>query len=285
MVMQHILLADDNQKELDELKAILEDGNYRVETASSPDQAMELLQPKRIKAAVIDYRLNGGGDDDDSGLFVAQNASRGIPKIMVSGLADERQIRALIGTDNQGRQIVFEFLDKNEIIAKPAKLLTAIERAIQTRELWERTERESISGQLLTDYLNARRFDLANTLISFVVNLAFIGLLAFTVILAHSKDVGIVLSATVSLGIIVSEITVNLLLAKRLEGSSRRAENYHAELLQAWRFEQLMKSAEGLDYVQARNRAKTEVITAFSYDWQRRLDSVNELPTERRDQD
>lgn len=279
--MHHILLADDNSKELDEIKTILEQSRYRVETASNPDEAMDRLQPKRIRAAIIDYRLNGGGGDDDSGLWVAQEASREIPKIMISGLADERQIRAAVGSDSEGRQIVFEFLDKGEIKNDPAILLEALQRAIETRGIWERRERESISGQLLADYLNARRFDLANTLITFVVNLVFIALLAFTVILGHSNEAGIVLSAIVSLGIIVSEIAVNLLLAKRLEGSSRRAENYHAELLQAWRFEQLIKSAEGLDYVNARNKAKTEVITAFSYGWQKHLQSptrVQELP-------
>jgi len=271
--MPHVLLADDKPNELSEIKTILEQGRYRVETASTPDEAMDRLQPKRIRVAIIDYRLNGGGSDDDTGLWVAQNASRDIPKIMISGLADQRQIRASVGSDGEGRQIVFEFLDKNEIKTTPGILLDAVERAIQTRAIWERRERESISGQLLTDYLNARRFDLANTLISFLVNVVFIGLLAFTVVLAHNKETSIVLSATVSLGIIVSEIAVNLLLAKRLEGSSRRAENYHAELLQAWRFEQLMKSAEGLDYVSVRNKAKTEVITAFSYGWQKRLEA------------
>lgn len=272
-------MADDIRSELDLLKDILENsGKYKVKTASNPDKAMELLQADKIRVAILDYRLNSGDEDDDTGLFVAQNSSREIPKIMVSARADEKQIRAAFGVDMEGRMIVFDFLSKDEIRKKPAQLLKVVERAVNARALWDQRERESVKGQLLADYRNARRFDLINTGLSFLVNLIFIGLLIFTINWMHAEQSDIVLYALIAVGIIVSEVAINLFLAKRIEGSSRRAENYHTELLQAWRFEQLLKSADNLDYVKNRNQAKQEVITAFANRWNKG-DSVIEPST------
>jgi|GEM_PF-1773655 len=266
--MQTVLVADDRPDELESLRKILEEeGKYAVKTASTPDGAMELLNPKQIRVAVIDYRLNGGASDDESGLLVARDASHEIPKIMISGVADEKQIRAAFGVDSEGRQIVSDFLDKDEVRTDHAKLLSAVKAALQTRAIMDRRARESVRGQLLTDYKNARRLDLANTILSLFVNLIFVFLLILTLSYAHSGEIGIVVTAIISVGIIVSEIAVNVLMAKRLEGSSRRAENYHAELLQAWSFEQLMRAADGLDFVQTRNKAKGAVILAFANRW------------------
>lgn len=267
--MQHVLLADDQSTELQEFQLILEEGNFVVWTASTPDQAINLLHPGQISVAVIDYRLNGGGSDDDSGLRIAQDSNHQIPKILISAVADGKQIRAAFGVDGEGRQIVFSFLDKEEIRKNPQLLIKTVNEAIEARRVQERKERESVSGQLLSDYNSARRLDSLNTVASFVANFVFIALLVVTVVLAHAQDFNTIVSAIVSIGIIVSEVAVNLLLAKRLEGSSRRAESYHAELLQAWRFEQLVKSAGSLDYIQARNDAKQEVISAFANRWNR----------------
>lgn len=267
--MQHVLLADDQSTELQEFQLILEDGNFVVWTASTPDQAINLLNPSQISVAVIDYRLNGGGSDDDSGLRIAQDSNHQIPKILISAVADGKQIRAAFGVDGEGRQIVFSFLDKEEIRKDPQLLIKTVNEAIEARRVQERKERESVSGQLLSDYNSARRLDSVNTVASFIANFVFIALLVVTVVLAHAQDFNTIVSAIVSIGIIVSEVAVNLLLAKRLEGSSRRAESYHVELLQAWRFEQLVKSAGSLDYIQARNDAKQEVISAFANRWNR----------------
>jgi len=265
--MDTILVADDNDTHLKDLTAILHRAGFKVQPAGNPKEAMDLLRPEKIRAAILDFRLNGGDHEDDSGLFVAQNSSREIPKLMISGLADEKQIRAAFGVDDQGRTVVLEFLDKDDILTNPPKLVAAVRRAVETRSILDRRERESIKGQLLLDYKNARRFDLVNTIISFIVNLVFILLLINTLHWIHAGEAGIVMSSIVAVGIIVSEVALNLFLAKRLEGSSRRAESYHNELLQAWRFEQLIKSADSLDYIRNRNEAKHEVIAAFANRW------------------
>jgi CheY-like chemotaxis protein len=265
--MDTILIADDNETHLKQITAILHRAGFNVKTAANPKQAMDLLRPEKIKAAILDYRLNGGDAEDDSGLFVAENSNRQIPKIMISGLADEGQIRAAFGVDDQGRTVVLQFLDKDEVLANPPKLVEAIERAVETRLIWDQRDRESIQGQLLLDYKNARRFDLINTAVSFIVNVVFILVLINTLHWIHTGEAGVVISSIVAIGIIVSEVAVNLFLAKRIEGSGRRAENYHNELLQAWRFEQLMRSADNLDYVKNRNEAKHEVISAFANRW------------------
>src|ERR1043165_1474205 len=179
--MKSILLADDKPEELEPLRKILdEEGHYLVQSALTPTEAMERLNPKQIGVAVIDYRLNDGGIDDQSGLWVARNASPEIPKIMISGVADKKEIRAAFGVDSEGRQIVSEFLDKEEVRDDHSKLLNAVQRALETRAIMDRRARESVQGQLLTDYKNARRLDLANTIVSLVVNLVFVSLLIVT---------------------------------------------------------------------------------------------------------
>jgi len=265
--MDTILVADDNETHLKDITAILQRAGFNVKPAANPAQAMDLLRPEKIKAAILDYRLNGGDDEDDSGLFVAQNSSRQIPKILISGLADEKQIRAAFGVDEQGRTVVLQFLDKDDVLSNPTKLVEAVKRAVETRSILDRQERESIKGQLLSDYKSARWFDLVNTGLSLIVNLVFIFLLVNTIRWIHAGEAGIVLSSIVSIGIVVSEVALNLFLAKRIEGSSRRAESYHNELLQSWRLEQLLKSADSLDYIKNRNEAKHEVIAAFANKW------------------
>ena len=266
--MNTVLVADDNPNWSEKLKGILEKtGRYRVRTASNPDAALELLRPNWIGVAVIDFRLTDGDDDDESGLVLAQNSNRAIPKIMISGFADEKQIRAAFGVDPEGRTIVFDFLSKNDIEADSAILVRAVASAFEARSTWDRKERESINTQLLSDYRSARRVDLVNAIISVALNIIFIGLLIYTLRWIHAREVGVVLSSIAAIGIIISEIAVNLFLAQRVERSGQRAENYHAELLQTSRFEQLFKAADSLEYVQNRDKAKQDVIAAFAWQW------------------
>lgn len=262
--MSTILVADDNQVELKEIVELLEkEGKYAIETASNPERASELMKPSRIRVAILDYKLTDGAPHDESGLLVAQNSSSLIPKIIVSRHADEDDVKKFFGADAEGRMVVFAFISKEEL---KAKLVRAVERALAARMVWDQKERESLQGQLLYDYKIARLLDYVNTGLGLGVNLVFLWLLFRTLSMIHSNELGIVLGSVVAIAIIVSEIVVTLFLEKRSEGSGRRAENYHMEVVQAWRLEQLLRSTDSLN-LKARNAAKLEIISVFANQW------------------
>lgn len=264
--MKTILVVDDHQTEFEKIADKLKDGKYRLIHASTYRQAMDQLKPGEIDVAVIDMALNPENPSDQSGLLVARDSSREIPKIMITGVKDVGEgMRKAFGIDSEGRMIVFAFLTKQDVW--DGKLPDAIESAFEARLIWERRERQSIQGQLLSDYRNARQFDMVNTGVSFIVNVVFVLLIVNTIHWIHAGTAQIVLSSVVCMGIVVSEVVLNLFLAKRLEGSGRRAESYHDELIQAWRFEQLLKSTDHLESSKDRNVAKLTIIRSFAAHW------------------
>lgn len=273
--MKTVLVADDVPDELESLRKKLEKGGYQVIPASTPEMASDLLKSSNIGVAVIDVRLRNGHEGDRSGLAVARDSTRDIPKIMISGAEeDEEQVRDAFGTDADGRMIVYAFLSKRDVNKQPEKLLRTVKDAFETRRIWAQRERQSIQGQLLSDYRNARRFDLINAGVGFTVNVIFVGLIISTIRWMHAGTAQVVLSSVVCMGIVVSEVVLNLFLAKRLEGSGRRAESYHDELIQAWRFEQLLKSTDHLETAIQRNAAKLAIIKAFATRWNRHSNQI-----------
>jgi CheY-like chemotaxis protein len=274
--MNTILIVDDEAEDLKYLKNILEGAKYKVITASTQDSAMNLLKPDRVSVAVIDVKLKKDDPVDRSGIEVARNSSRDIPKIMISKATEDAQlVRDAFGTDADGRVIVLGFLTKKEVKETPAKLVETVKSAFDARANWDRSARQSVQGQLLSDYESARRFDRINTGVGFVVNVIFVGLIILTIYWIHSGTAQVVLSSIACLGIVISEVVLNLFLAKRLEGSGHRAENYHDELIDQWRFEQLLKSAETMESPEARNEMKQEIIRSFAAGWNRKKAHVS----------
>jgi CheY-like chemotaxis protein len=262
--MSTILVADDNQDELKEIVELLEkEGKYTIQTASNPESALELMKPSLIRAAILDYKLTDGAAHDESGLRVAQNSSSLIPKIIVSRHADEDDVKKFFGADAEGRMVVFAFISKEGL---KANLVRTVERALAARKVWDQKERESLQGQLLYDYKIARLWDYVNTGLGLGVNVFFLVLLFRTLNMIHSNELNLVLGSVAAVAIIVSEIVVTLFLEKRSEGSGRRAENYHMEVVQAWRLEQLLRATDSLN-LKARNEAKLEIISVFANQW------------------
>jgi CheY-like chemotaxis protein len=54
-----ILCIDDGRTFLEVFRAHFEDRGYRVLTASSGKEALELLEVKRVDAVVLDYQMPG----------------------------------------------------------------------------------------------------------------------------------------------------------------------------------------------------------------------------------
>jgi ActR/RegA family two-component response regulator len=69
--MCKVLVVDDQEDVRKTLRGVLQDAGYSVEVASNPTDALELFFHSIFDFAIIDIRLFGGGEDDNSGITLA----------------------------------------------------------------------------------------------------------------------------------------------------------------------------------------------------------------------
>jgi DNA-binding NtrC family response regulator len=82
--MTAILVADNDPGWLQNLTGIVERGGYSVIPATNRKEAMAVIGRHEADVAVLDLRLDEDLDADDiSGLQVAEDTDRTIPKIIV----------------------------------------------------------------------------------------------------------------------------------------------------------------------------------------------------------
>ncbi|MCA9945564.1 MAG: DNA-binding response regulator [Anaerolineales bacterium] len=124
-----ILLADDDQIFLRTCRSRLEEAGYTVLSATNPDDAIDILQTKRVHLAILDLRMERDDDEKDkSGLLVAKQTSRLIPKIILTKFPAYQDVVEVLKQDLQGYQAAVEFLDKRD--TKPNQLVTAVEEIL-----------------------------------------------------------------------------------------------------------------------------------------------------------
>jgi len=130
-----ILIADNNKSFLKAFGDFLINNGYRIITAKDPDRARAILEKGNIDLAILDIRLLNDKDDlDKSGIELAKNSSREIPKIMLTGFPSWELVRESLGADIEGLPPAVDFLSKNEV-GKP--LLLSIEWALHQPQLKE----------------------------------------------------------------------------------------------------------------------------------------------------
>ena len=88
-----ILIVDDSPEILTSLASILENEGYQVFTAASPALAETLYQQERVHLAVIDVRLEGGDEEDVSGLDLAQRMDPVVPCIILTSYPSIEGVR------------------------------------------------------------------------------------------------------------------------------------------------------------------------------------------------
>ena len=88
-----ILIVDDSPEILTSLASILENEGYQVFTATSPALAETLYQQERVHLAVIDVRLEGGDEEDVSGLDLAQRMDPVVPCIILTSYPSIEGVR------------------------------------------------------------------------------------------------------------------------------------------------------------------------------------------------
>lgn len=124
-----ILLADDDPIFLRTCRRKLEEAGFTVLSASNPDEAIGILKGERVHLAILDLRMERDNDEKDkSGLMVAKQTSRLIPKIILTKFPAYQDVVDVLKQDLQGHQAAVEFLDKRD--TKPNQLVAAVEEIL-----------------------------------------------------------------------------------------------------------------------------------------------------------
>ncbi len=137
--MCRVLIIDDDQVLLKNLKLLLETQQYQVDVISNPVMAPELLQRHSYNCILLDVKMPGM---DGLKLFQKiKNEFGHIPVIMISG---ESTIGIAVEALKKG---AYDFIEKP---IDPERLLVAVQNAIEKQNLLE--ERENIFRELEREY-------------------------------------------------------------------------------------------------------------------------------------
>lgn len=110
-----ILFADNEPYLLKTSKEFLEKAGYTVITATNPKDAAEKLKTGGIDVAVLDIRLENDDDErDQSGLTLAKNVARSIPKIIVTSFPSYDYVREALRPQLDGLPVAVKFLARDE---------------------------------------------------------------------------------------------------------------------------------------------------------------------------
>ncbi|MCI0401189.1 MAG: DNA-binding response regulator [Gammaproteobacteria bacterium] len=126
--MKSILFVDNNPDFANTRAEFLEMAGYRVQKATTLDEAERCMRERWAPLAILDVRLVDDGDEKDlSGLTLARMEScRPIIKIVLTGYPTPDLVRELLRLQNSGRPLAVDFLAKEE---GPGALVEAVSQA------------------------------------------------------------------------------------------------------------------------------------------------------------
>lgn len=128
MPIATILLADDDRYFLKIQKPKLEKAGYRVVTATTPEKAREIIEAGQVDLAILDLHMRGS-DRDFSGLEVARETNRDVPKIILTGKASVKKAVAALEEVAGGHRAAATFVEKG----RPDELLQKIRTVLKVR--------------------------------------------------------------------------------------------------------------------------------------------------------
>jgi len=137
MARATILFADNDVDFLEVRSEFLEQEGYLVIPATNPTEAQRKLELGGIDLAIVDIRLENDDDPKDtSGLVLAREAARSVPKIILTGFPSYEYVREALKPQLDGLPAAVDFVGKQE---EPEALLAAIQRALLVSERAEVT--------------------------------------------------------------------------------------------------------------------------------------------------
>jgi CheY-like chemotaxis protein len=110
-----ILFADNSHKFVNVRKEFLEQAGYQVVVVHSIDAAKATLEKGGVSLAILDIRMVDDADDRDiSGLILAKEIARDVPKIMLTAFPTWQATKDALGPDLEGIPPAVDFISKNE---------------------------------------------------------------------------------------------------------------------------------------------------------------------------
>ncbi len=129
--MINILLADNDLFFLATRAEYLEEAGFHVYKASTYGEAIQLLQEadlKRIYVAILDIRLIDDDDEkDESGLKIAREQARTLPKIILTNFPSQHYVRDALKLGDDGFSAAVDFIAKSE---GPDMMMDAVREAL-----------------------------------------------------------------------------------------------------------------------------------------------------------
>jgi DNA-binding response OmpR family regulator len=153
----HILLADNDLAFLETWSEFLESNGYTVHRASTPAEARSLLETAQIHLAILDLRLTNDDDDNDrSGLIVAKEAARHIPKLILTKFPTFEAVRDALRLDFETLPPAVDFINKKDDLDTLLQIIIeTTEKYIQIN--WELIIRwgETLSWFQIVDFIES----------------------------------------------------------------------------------------------------------------------------------
>lgn len=259
--MATVLVADNMHNQLLLLSRYVKQGRHKVVTATNPEQATAILNSGGVDVAVLDLRLTDDSANDLSGIRVAKETNRSIPKIIVSSYESFEVARDALGMNLDSLPAAVDFIKKDKVATD---LLPAIDRALQLKRMWSENAQNRISEQLNQDYKRAQRVAFWHYWTSLVVAIAFAVPIVYGAFKLHEEGALSIIFTVV--GVLIAEVT-NYLFASKLEFLYERVDRFHAELLQANRFAQLLEAADYIREDTDREQFKLQVLNSAVATW------------------
>lgn len=153
----NILFADNDPDFLKTRAEFLEQEGYRVIPAVDPTEARRKLESGGIDLAIIDIRLSDDDDEKDaSGLILAKESDRTVPKIILTGFPSVNAVREALGPRLDGLPAAVSFVGKQE---GPESLLMEVRRVLSSggQRVTEASAMESLVKEVEVDQPKAAK--------------------------------------------------------------------------------------------------------------------------------
>lgn len=273
--MATILFADNAHAFLDARTELLEREGYRVVPARNPDEARKFLGRGGIDLAILDIRLMDDNDEKDfSGLILAKEEYRTIPKIILTSHPTVAAAREALRPQLDGLPSAIEFIGKNEGVES---LVQAIQRALGPDTLWLRKVKQAIDGtdiEIKQDHTNVR---IQSYIVFFLTLITMsIGTLIifYGILLALSQKLDVVILSTIA-GIATD--VIGYLFFRQVISSNKRMDWYHQERVQGQRFQIILQACDGLDSKHEREECRKQAILTAAGAWFGRLNDLDAI--------
>lgn len=265
MAKATILFADNNPQFLKARCEVLDREDYRVITASSPTEAKFFLERGGIDLAILDIRLLNDDDETDiSGLTLAKEMARLMPKIILTNYPNIDAVCEAFKPQLDGLPIAVEFITKDE---SPEKFIIAVEKALGPDTLWLQKVKQVIDwteSEIRDNHKSAQKQSKIYNLAALLFAVIGIAIIIWGIFLVFSDKLEVGIASSIG-GIITGAI--GYLFFKRADLANWRMDKYHKELVQGQRFQTLLHACNGIYSEQERESCQKQVIIITAGGW------------------